>query len=205
MEKLSQVCIPQFAEVLASKEPVPGGGGASALVGSLGAALASMVCNLTIGKKKYAAFEDENKAIAAEASALREKLLSLIDDDAQAFFPLSKAYGIPKDDPNRESVMQEALIGASKAPMEMMRTAYKALELHSRLLHTGSALVISDVGVGVECCRAAVKGASLNVFINAKDIKDRQLADGMVTEAKSLIEKTNALADEIFENVVNRF
>lgn len=205
MEKLSQVTIPEFAAVLASKEPVPGGGGASALMGALGAALASMVCNLTIGKKKYAEFEETNNKILDEANKLRGELLDLIDADAEAFFPLSKAYGIPKDDPTRESVMEEALKGASQAPMGMMRIAARCIELHHELMRTGSALVISDVGVGVECCRAAVKGASLNVFINAKDIKDRAYADAMTAEAKALIEKSNQLADEIFSNVVSRF
>ena len=131
--------------------------------------------------------------------------MGLIDADAEAFFPLSKAYGIPKDDPTREEVMENALKGASKAPLQMMRIAARTVELHHELMRTGSALVISDVGVGVECCRAAVKGASLNVFINAKDIKDRAYADDMVKEAKELIAKTEKLADEIFENVISRF
>lgn len=205
MEKLSQVKVPEFASALASREPVPGGGGASAMVGALGAALASMVCNLTIGKKKYAAYEDDLKRILARADGMRQELLELIDADAEAFFPLSKAYGIPKDSPEREEVMEAALKGASRAPIEMMRLAYEAIELHRELLEKGSALVISDVGVGVECCRMAVRGASLNVFINAKDIKDREFADGLVKEAKELIEKSDKLADEIFGSVINRF
>ena len=111
-----------FTEVLSSKAPVPGGGGASALVGAVGSSLASMVGNLTVGKKKYADVEDEVKALMEDAEGIRCELLKLIDADAEAFEPLSKAYGIPKDDPTRAEVMENALVTACTPPMDIARS-----------------------------------------------------------------------------------
>ncbi|MEG0035475.1 MAG: cyclodeaminase/cyclohydrolase family protein, partial [Oscillospiraceae bacterium] len=119
----SEQTVSNFAEVLASNAPVPGGGGASALVGAVGAALASMVSNLTSGKKKYAEYEGDIQRILAEATELREALLHQIDEDAACFEPLSRAYGIPKDDPQRAEIMENALHLACTAPLSIMKTA----------------------------------------------------------------------------------
>lgn len=193
-----------FTDVLASKAAVPGGGGASALVGAVGVALGSMVGNLTVGKKKYADVEEEVLALMAKADTLRSELLRLIDEDAVAFEPLSKAYGIPKDDPTRETVMEEALRVACGVPMDIMRTVCKAIDLHEEFAVKGSALAISDVGVGVVCCKAALQGASLNVFINTKTMTDRAYALALENEADKLLADYCAKADEVFSKVVSR-
>lgn len=196
--------IVEFSDELASKAAVPGGGGASALVGALGVALASMVGNLTVGKKKYADVEEQVLEAMAEAQALREELLALIDADAAAFEPLSRAYSIPRDDPSRPEVMEAALRVACEPPLGIMRAAAKAIDLHARMAQMGSALAISDVGVGVACCKAALQGASLNVFINAASMADRAYADDIEAEADALLETYCARADEVYASVVSK-
>ncbi len=193
-----------FVQVLASKEPVPGGGGASALVGAIGMALGSMVGNLTVGKKKYADVEADVYAIMEKAEDLQKELLRLVDADAEVFVPLSKAYGIPKDDPTRAAIMENALKLACSVPMDIMRTCCKAIDLHNELADKGSALAISDVGVGVICCKSALMGASLNVFINTKSMADRDYALEIEKEADELLNKYTALADDIYNRVVSK-
>ena len=191
----------EFTDELSTKAPVPGGGGASALVGSVGVALGSMVANLTAGKKKYAEFEDDIQRILAESETLKDHVLGLADEDAKVFEPLSRAYGIPKDDPTRDAVMEDALKKASSVPLEIMKDCCKAIDMHAELSEKGSMLAISDVGVGVVCCKAALMGASLNVFINTKSMKDRAFAEKLNAEADAMLEKYCHLADEIFERV----
>jgi len=196
--------INEFTEVLASKEAVPGGGGASALVGSIGMALGNMVGSLTTGKKKYADVEEDIQALMTEGENLRIELLSMMDKDAEAFAPLAKAYGIPKDDPSRDEVMEKALDVACQAPMDIMRTVCKALDVIKEFAAKGSALAISDAGVGAVCCKAALQGASLNVFINTKSMKDRTKAETLEAEANAMLDKYCRLADEIYAVVVER-
>ncbi|MBQ4595707.1 MAG: cyclodeaminase/cyclohydrolase family protein [Firmicutes bacterium] len=196
--------INEFTEVLASKEAVPGGGGASALVGSIGMALGNMVGALTTGKKKYADVEEDIQRLMAEGESLRIELLSMMDKDAEAFAPLAKAYGIPKDDPSRDEVMEKALDVACQAPMDIMRTVCKALDVIKEFAAKGSALAISDAGVGAVCCKAALQGASLNVFINTKSMKDRTKAEALEAEANAMLDKYCRLADEIYAVVVER-
>ncbi|MFB0920626.1 MAG: cyclodeaminase/cyclohydrolase family protein [Oscillospiraceae bacterium] len=193
-----------FSEALASNEPVPGGGGASALIGALGAALASMVANLTTGKKKYAEFEHDIQRILIKAAELRKALLPLIDEDAKCFEPLSKAYSLPKDDPNRDAVMEDALRLACTAPLAIMKTAAEAIELHEELVLKGSALMISDVGVGVLCCKTALMGASLSVLINVRLMKDRAYADALKSETDTLLGKYCPLSDSIYARVLEK-
>ena len=193
-----------FTEVLASSEPVPGGGGASALVGAIGTALASMVSNLTTGKKKYAEFEGDIQRILAKADALRRALLSLIDEDAKCFEPLSKAYGLPKDDPSREEVMENALRLACTAPLAIMKTAAEAIELHAELSLKGSSLMLSDVGVGVLCCKTALMGASLNIFINVRLMKNLEYAESLKAETDALLSKYCEFADKIYADVFEK-
>ncbi len=192
-----------FSEVLASSEPVPGGGGASALIGALGAALASMVSNLTTGKKKYAEFESDIQRIIIKAAELRQALLPLIDEDAKCFEPLSKAYSLPKDDPNRDSVMEDALKLACTAPLAIMKAAAEVIELHSELAVKGSTLMISDVGVGVLCCKTALMGASLSILINVRLMKDRVYADALRAETDTLLEKYCPLSDKVYAQVLD--
>lgn len=193
--------IEDFLAALASREPVPGGGGASALCGALACALASMVGNLTTGKKKYAQYETDIARILGRAEELRAALLECVDRDAQCFEPLSRAYSIPKDDPSRTAVMEAALETACSAPMEIMRLSAQVAELHSELLVKGSRLMLSDVGVGVLCCRAALLGASLNVFTNLKLMENRDRAQSLQREAQALLDTYVPLADEIYKSV----
>lgn len=194
-----------FAAALASKTPVPGGGGASALVGALGAALCSMVANYTVGKKKYAAVEEDVKAILSRAEELREKLLALVEEDARAFEPLSKAYAIPKDDPARDAVMERCLRAAAAPPMELLRLSCQAIDLHRELLDKGSTMVLSDVGTGVIFCRSALYGAWLNLKVNTKSMTDRAYAEGMNREADELVNKYWKIADQVYEAVIGRY
>ena len=193
-----------FTEVLASSEPVPGGGGASALVGAIGTALASMVGNLTTGKKKYAEYEDDIQRILKKADDLRNTLLPQIDEDAKCFEPLSKAYGLSKDDPSREEVMENALRIACTAPLAIMKTAAEAIELHAELAVKGSTLMLSDVGVGVLCCKTALMGASLSIFINVRLMKNRDFAEALKTETDSLLIKYCELADKTYADVFEK-
>lgn len=203
MSLIQDTCV-EFTDVLASKAAVPGGGGASALVAAVGTALGSMVGNLTVGKKKYADVEADIIALTEKADKLRGELLALVDKDAEAFEPLSRAYGIPKDDPTRAEVMEKALRVACSAPLEIMRCCCRAIDLHEEYAAKGSALAISDVGVGVICLKSALMGASLNIFINTKSMTDREYALALEKEADELLAKYCAKADSIYSAVAAR-
>ena len=190
-----------FLQALASEAPTPGGGGASAVCGALGAALASMVGNLTTGKKKYAQYEQDIRTILEKAENLRERLITCVDEDAACFEPLSRAYGIPKDDPFRDDIMEKALNTACTAPVNILHLAADTIELHDELLIKGSRIMLSDVGVGVLCCQTALKGAALNVLTNTKLMKDRQRAEELNGEVNALLEKYVPMADKIYEEV----
>lgn len=195
--------IDSFLAELASKAPTPGGGGAAALCGAVGIALGNMVGNLTLGKKKYAEVQEDIAALNAKAEVLRADFLALIDADADAFEPLSRAYGIPKDDPTRGEVMEAALLAAVQPPLEIMRKCVKALELIAEYAAKGSALAISDAGCAAAITRAACEAAALNVFVNTKPMRDREKAGEINREANELLQKC-AFAREIYDNVTGR-
>ena len=199
MDHLTTQSCTAFAAALASKAPVPGGGGASALVGALGAALCSMVANYTVGKKKYAAVEEDVKAILARA----EELLRSVE--AKAFEPLSRAYAIPKDDPDHDEVMERCLRDAAAPPMELLRLSCQAIDLHRELLDKGSVMVLSDVGTGVIFCWSALYGAWLNLKVNTKSMTDRDYAERLNAEADELVNKYWKIADEVYEAVMGRY
>jgi len=203
MDFTKQSC-EEFVQVLASKEPVPGGGGASALVGAVGTALCSMVGNLTVGRKKYAAVEADVYKILDKAKNLQGRLIDLVDEDAKAFEPLAKAYSIPKDEPNRAAIMEEVLQKACMAPLEMMRCCCESLDLLAEMLEKGSVTLVSDVGVGSVCCKAALVGASMNIFINSQSLADKSTAESIENEADSMLEKYCTVADEISNEVMRR-
>ena len=190
-----------FTDVLASKAAVPGGGGASALVGAVGTALGSMVGALTVGKKKYADVEAEIIELKAKCDALQKELLDQVEADEVDFLPLAKAYGIPKDDPNRDKVMEEATIIACSTPMKIMELCCEAIEYIAVFAAKGSRLAVSDAGCGAVCCKAALQAASLNVFINTKTLKNREVAEEMNAKALGMLAKYGAMADEIFNTV----
>ena len=194
----------EFVEVLSSKAAVPGGGGASALVGAVGIALGAMVGNLTTGKKKYADVEADIVVLLEKATALQAELLHLVDEDAVVFEPLSKAYGIPKEDPTREQVMEDALKLACTVPMDIMRLCARAIELQEEFAQKGSVLALSDAGVGAIFCKSALQGASLNVYINTQSMTDRDYAGSLEAEADAILGKYCVMADEIFNSVTGR-
>ena len=203
MEQLTKRTCEGFAEVLASKESVPGGGGAAALVGALGVALCSMVGNFTTGKKKYAEYEDDIQRMLKDAEILRTQLLDQVNADAEAFYPLSVAYATPKDDPKRVEILEAATVNACKAPMEMVRLCGKCIELLSEMLVKGSKMLISDVGCGALCCKAAMESAALNVFVNTKTLVNRDAADKMENEVNTLLDKYVPEATRIAQEVSN--
>ena len=192
----------QFLSELSSNAPVPGGGGASAAVGAFAAALGMMVTNLTIGKKKYADYEEEVKAVRDRLEGLRDHLIDLVDGDAVAFEPLSKAYSIPKDDPERDTIMENALYEASVVPMSIMETVLAAAKELEILVEKGSKLAVSDVGVGILFAQAAIEGASLNVYINTKSMKDRERAAALDAKADAVIAEGAALKERIYSGVL---
>jgi formiminotetrahydrofolate cyclodeaminase len=195
----------EFVSVLASDAPAPGGGGAAALVGAIGTALGNMVGSLTVGKKKYAAVEEEIIALQAKCDALQKDLLDQVEADEVNFLPLAKAYGIPKDDPNRDKVMEEATIIACSTPMKIMELCCEAIDAIAVFAEKGSRLAVSDAGCGAVCCKAALQAASLNVFINTKSLKNREVAEEMNAKANGMLNKYCALADEIFTAVRANF
>lgn len=197
----------EFIKVLSSKAAVPGGGGACAYVAAAGMALGAMVANLTTGKKKYAQYQEEIEELLAKAEQLSEELISYMDKDAESFEPLSKAYGLPKDTKEqqeyKDAVMEKALKEASLTPLALMEKILEALKILERLSVVGSRLAISDVGAGVQLCKAALNGASLNVFINTKLMKNTEAAEEFNTKADALLIEGNELADRIYDEVVD--
>ena len=196
--------IEKFLEALASSAPTPGGGGAAALCGALGIALGNMVGSLTLGKKKYVDVQEDIAELNAKAETLRAGFVALVDADAEAFAPLSRAYSIPKDDPARDEIMEPALLKAAEAPLEIMRKCAEALELISGYAAKGSALAISDAGCAAALCGAAMEAAALNVKINTKSMKNRAVADNINAEMNELLQKYFALSQEIYNDVSGR-
>jgi len=194
-----------FCDALAAKSSVPGGGGASALAAALGAALCSMVGNYTVGKPKYAAVEADVQALIERAEALRARLESLVDEDAAAFEPLSRAYALPKDAPEREAVMETCLRDAAAVPMEVLRLSCEAIDLHREMGEKGSTMLLSDVGTGAVLCWGALYGAWLNVKVNTKLMADRTYAGQLNSEADALAEKYWKIAEQVYESVMRRY
>ena len=191
----------EFVSVLASDAPAPGGGGAAALVGAIGTALGNMVGSLTVGKKKYADVQDEILRLQAKCDALQTELLNQVEADEVNFLPLAKAYGIPKDDPNRDAIMEEATIIACSTPMKIMELCCEAIDCIAVFAAKGSRLAVSDAGCGAVCCKAALQAASLNVFINTKTLKNREIAEDMNRRANLMLNKYGDIADDIFAEV----
>ena len=189
----------EFGTVLASDAPAPGGGGAAALVCAIGTALGNMVGSLTVGKKKYADVQDEIIELKAKCDALQKELLDQVEADEVNFLPLAKAYGIPKDDPNRDAIMEEATMIACSTPMHIMELCCEAIGYIKVFADKGSRLAVSDAGCGAVCCKAALQAASLNVFINTKTLKNRDVAEELNRKANLMLNKYCTLADEIFE------
>lgn len=198
--------IDEYVKELGSKAPVPGGGGASAVAGALSAALAGMVCNLTVGKKSYIAVEDDVKRILEDMNKHMESFIRLSDKDAEVFYPLSQAYGFkPQNNEEKklhEENMEKLLFNAAMVPLDIMKEAYSMLGAIDFLAKKGSKLAVSDAGVAVSMLRSAVCGAMMNVVINVKYMKDRIKAQNILDEASELLENTMNKADVIYREVL---
>jgi len=198
--------IDEYIKELGSKAPVPGGGGASAVAGALSAALSSMVCNLTVGKKSYISVEDDIKKILEDMNKHMESFIKLSDKDAEVFYPLSQAYGFkPQNDEEKkmhEENMEKLLFDAAMVPLDIMKEAYSMLVAVDFLAKKGSKLAVSDAGVAVSMLRSAVCGAMMNVVINVKYMKDRIKAQNILDEASEILENTMNKADIIYREVL---
>ena len=189
----------EFLGKLGSSDAVPGGGGASALAGALGASLGIMVGSLTVGKKKYADVEEDIKALMAEMKAISESLAECINKDAEMFAPLAEAYGIPKGEPGREEVLEKCLRDAAATPFEIMELCCRATELLEDLAVKGSKMVISDAATGAALCRGALLGAAVNVKVNTRLMKDRDYASYLDAKADAMINEYASRAEEVFK------
>lgn len=202
--KFEELTIEEFTAASASKEPVPGGGGVSALAGSLAASLAAMVTNLTIGKKKFLAYTEELEALRAEAEDLRKDLLKCIERDAEAFAPLAKAYSLPKETEGYTELMEQCLRVAAEPPYQILKNCTRIVELDERLSEIGSKLAISDAATSVMLAHGAMYGAYMNVIVNTRLMKDREYADGYAKQAKDLLDEYAGRSLAVYENITGR-
>ena len=207
MELMEQSC-GQFLAELSSKAPTPGGGGTAALVGAAGVALGNMVGNLTTGKKKYAAVEEEIQALNTRAQDLRRELEQLVQADADAFAPLAAAYGLPKETPeqaaHKAAVLEKALDAAAEVPLQIMRRCASGIALAEQYAAKGSVMAVSDAGCAAVLCKAALQAASLNVFINTRLMTDRARAAELDAQAEQLLVDSVPQADAVFAAVTNQ-
>lgn len=200
--------IGSWGDALASKEPIPGGGSASALCGSLAAALGQMVANLTIGKKRYEDVQEEMQQSLFALNIMQLELTALADKDAKVFEPLAAAYGMPssteEEKKEKEAVMEERLLAATLVPIQMMEKISAVLDILELLEEKGSAMAVSDVGVGVQLARAAMNGAVMNVYTNTKSMKNREKAEELSKKAEKLTETGTKQADEVYSRVLKK-
>ena len=200
----TELSVTEFTDKLASKSSVPGGGGACALAAAIGIALGDMVGEFTVGKKKYAAVEEDIITLMNKANELKDKLIKCIEDDALAFEPLSKAYSIPKDDPERDEIMEKCLKDAAKAPFDILELACRAIDVQKDFASKGSTLMISDAATGVSLLLGALRGAAVNVYVNTKLMKDREYADSLNKRVEDLVNHYEKKANDIYFDVLNR-
>jgi len=204
--KLVEMTVSEFADVMASDAPAPGGGSASALNGAIGAGLAAMVCALTVGKKKYA----EHEALAAEAEkkavALKDRFIKIIDTDTEAFNAVSAVVSMPKDTDEdkaaRKAAMQAALKVCTISPFEMMELACEALEVVTALVGKSNASAASDLGCAALNHRSAIQGAWLNVCINVGGIQDEAFAKEYREKGEALLAKALPMADAAYQAIL---
>ena len=192
--------INDFLDRLGSADAVPGGGGASALAGALGSSLGTMVGSLTVGKKKYADVEEDIKALMAEMRELSVRLAECVNKDAELFAPLAEAYGIPKDAPGRDEILEKCLRDAASAPFEIMELSCKAIELLEQFAAKGSKLVVSDAATGAALCKGALLGAAVNVRVNTRLMKDEKYASDLDAKTDAMIEEYSQRADKVFSD-----
>ncbi len=206
--KLAELQVSAFADLLASDAPAPGGGSAAALEGALGAALTAMVCGLTVGKKKYAEYQELAVESQKKAEDLKARFVDVMDRDTEAFNVVSAAFGMPKETDEekaiRSAAIQEGLKGCTKTPFEMMELAVETLELTAAILGKSNDSAASDLGVSALSLRAAIQGAWLNVLINIGSLKDQDLAADYRKKGEALLKRALPVADQIYETVVSQ-
>ena len=205
MGEIKDTEIETFLDALASNSATPGGGSAAAIIGAMGAALVSMVCNLTVGKKKYVEVEAEMKDVLAKAEALRRKLIGMIEDDVKAFDAVMGAYGMPKetdaDKTARDRTIQAALKQATDVPLACARAAREVIDIAAIAADKGNLNVISDAGVGVLAGYAALRSAALNVFTNARMITDKTFAEAKLKELNELLAGAEGATEKAYDVV----
>ena len=206
--KLVEMTVSQFADVMASDAPAPGGGSASALNGAIGAGLAAMVCALTVGKKKYAEHEALAKEVEEKALALKDRFVAIIDTDTEAFNAVSAVFTMPKDTDEqkaaRKAAMLEALKGCTISPFEMMELAAQALELVSALVGKSNATAASDLGCAALNLKSAIQGAWLNVCININGMADVAFAEEYRAKGQAILDKALPMADAAYQAILEQ-
>src|ERR1700730_15117994 len=194
-----------FLDDLASERSTPGGGGAAAGCGAIGAGLVSMVANITIGKKNYEAVWEDLEAVNAKAEALRAELTGAIEEDAVAFNSVMGAYGLPRateeEKATRAAAIQAALKDARLPPLLHARACFEATRLAAAVAAKGNLNVISDAGVAVLAANAGLRSAALNVFVNAKAIKDRDFAENHIAEVNALLAQAAGTTESVYQTV----
>jgi glutamate formiminotransferase/formiminotetrahydrofolate cyclodeaminase len=199
--RLVNMSVRGFVNETASDSAAPGGGSISALTGAMGAALGTMVANLSAIKKGWEDRVGEFSPWAEQGQLLKDKLVALVDEDTRAFDAIMSAFGLPKDTAEQVVIRKQAIQDASKyateVPYRTMQTAYECLPLLKQMAEHGNPNSLSDVGVGALCIKTAVRGAWLNVLINAQGLADKPWADNIVAEAKALLAKNHVACDEI--------
>ncbi len=193
----------EFLDKLASAEPTPGGGGASALIAGIGCCLDSMVANLTTGKKKYAEYQDKIDEYLVKLKELDERLIADIDKDAEAFKPLAEAYSLSKDTPGYEDIMEKATYDAALAPLEITRDIYELVPITEDMAVMGSRLAISDVAVAAAAIEAAIKGIVMNVYINTRSLRDRDKAEAMNAEAVRMVDDACTRLEKVYDDIMS--
>lgn len=205
---LQDLTVPQFVEESFSKAPVPGGGGVAAVVGALGTALGGMVCNLTTGKKKYAQYKEDIQRLLKQLDTLTKEILSLAEQDAENFAPLAACYSLPAETESQKKEkhdrIQAALLVAISAPIQLVKLSFQALQCLEELVQKGSVMVLSDVGCGALCLKAALQMGWLNVKINLSSIEDDAYCSSVQSELLPLLADGEALADRIYQEVEKR-
>jgi len=197
--------VEKFLDELASGNPTPGGGSAAAIMGAMGAALVSMVCNVTIGKKGYEAVEAEMKTVRDESERVRRRLTAMVAEDIAAFDSILAAYKLPKatdeEKTRRAAAIQAGLRRATETPLDCARVCAEVIALSRRASEHGYRNVISDGGVGVLAGFTALRSAALNVYINAPALKDQAFAQAATAELKKLVDSCAAESEAVYNLV----
>jgi len=205
---LTEKPVTTFLDELASSAPAPGGGSVAALSGALGAALVSMVCNLTVGKKKYADVQEDIKALLGQSEVLRKELVELLEADVQVYTEVSRAMKMPRateeEKAARTAAMQRALKAATDVPMQVAEACVEVMELCRPAAEKGNVNAVSDAGVAVLMAEAGLRSAALNILINLAWIKDEAFVAENRAKLDALLEGKPAMRDEVYQVVVDK-